>query len=158
MKKLMALALVFALMLGALPGAAFADDGVESSAPASEAPATPEEIVPLLACIETEEIPMANAGSWALVNLIAAALSVLIAAALVLSRRRQEDEEDSPPAAVKACSVLAAVASVVLFVITGNMHLRMVLTDRWTPVMLALFALSAVLAMAGSGKEEKEAA
>ena len=157
MKKLMALALVLVLMLGALPGAAFADDGVESSVPAAPGIAVPGEIVPLLATIEPEEIPMANAGSWALVNLIAAALSVLIAAALVLSRRRQEDEEDSPPAAVKACSVLAAVASVVLFVITGNMHLRMVLTDRWTPVMLALFALSAVLAMAGSGKE-KEAA
>ena len=35
MKKLIAIALVLVLMLGVLPGAAFADDGVEASAPAA---------------------------------------------------------------------------------------------------------------------------
>ncbi len=129
-------------------------------------PAVEAEIVPLVAFIETEEIlpeeiPMAGAGSWALVNLIAAVLSVLIAAAMLMSRKREDEnekEEAGWPASVKFCSALVAAISVILFVLTENMRLRVVLTDSWTPVMLALFAVSAVLAMAGRRKEEKETA
>ena len=58
---------------------------------------------------------------------------------------------------VKLLGVLPAASSVVLFVITENMRLAMVMTDRWTPVMLALMAINAVFTAAGS-RREREAA
>ena len=51
--------------------------------------------------------------------------------------------------------LLSAVGSVVLFVLTENVHDPMILTDRWTPAMLALLCVELGLAYL-TRKEKRE--
>ena len=113
-----------------------------------EKPEVIAEPAPLLAVHEWEEIPsaevpMASFASWALLNLIACVLSVLFAAASLI-RRREENSDESRLSFNKLFGVIAAVFSVVLFVLTENMHLVMRLTDRWTVLMFVILAINAV--------------
>ena len=134
----------------AIPAAEIAEPAVET---VDEMP------VPLVAYHETEsildeELPMAGAaGSWALINLIACVLTALMAAAMLFELRGEDEKLET----VKLLGVLPAASSVILFVITENMRLAMVMTDRWTPMMLALMAINAVFTAAGS-RREREAA
>ncbi|MBQ3482192.1 MAG: hypothetical protein IJH48_07755 [Oscillospiraceae bacterium] len=126
-----------------------------------KAPVMIAEPAPLLAVhgleeLPSDEVPMASFAGWALVNLIACALSVLLAAAALL-RRRGEDAEGSRQS-YKLFGAVAAVCSIVLFVLTENMRLAMHLVDRWTVLMLVILVINAVFYFAEEPAREEAAA
>ena len=142
------------------------DNDVPLAAPVVEVAEEKAEMIaepaPLLAVNELEEIPeaeipMASSASWALLNLIACILSVLFALAALI-RRRDDEEEDSRPRSAKLFGAIAAAFSVVLFVLTENMHLAMRLVDRWTALMFVLLIINAVFFFAEKDKREEAVA
>ena len=109
--------------------------------------------------IVDEETPLA--GVWALINLIAAILT-LAGGVIALFRRKEqedgqndaakaeaEDENDSRSRkmfAAKAAGALAAIAAPIAFILTEDMSLPMVMADRWTVLMIVILAVQIVAA------------
>lgn len=121
LRNILAVALVLCLMAGLMPMAAFAAD------------AQFEEIA---ACA----IPLASDASWALVNLIASLLTVLLAMVSLVSLRGKEDGSDEKEICVRLSVVIPAAASVILFILTENVRNPMALIDTRTPAMLLILA------------------
>ena len=109
---------------------------------------------------------------WALINLICAALATV--GAIIALFRRKEDEEDEDENKkknedeeeddnrtrkmniAKALGVLAAIASIVAFILTEDMSGPMQLVDQWTILMAALFAVQIGTAVAVKKAAEAE--
>ena len=99
---------------------------------------------------------------WALLNLICAVLSTLGAVVLLLSKSKKDEEEEEDEDEVKVMAAeeedepeqkkrkgiykvlgsLSAIASIVIFILTEDITKPMVLTDRWTLLMVVLFIVS----------------
>ena len=114
--------------------------------------------------IKEEATPQAAVkGHWALINLIAAMLSVVLAVAALLAKHaKEEDEEDKDDQVVesenqddeavtskrhrtwKIVAVVDAIAAVVVFILTENLAHNMVLVDKWT-VLMVLFGLISIV-------------
>lgn len=128
--------------------------------------------------VEDDTIPLAGpkAGSWALINLILAILSVLAAIFALLryaAKKRKKDEESRNTGLkeqddreeeerkryelrIAGMLALAAAASVLIFFFTEDMRLPMQYVDRWTIVMaiLALLPLPGIMARRKKDDEE----
>ena len=139
-------------------------------APAPEATVEPEkaETTPAPTAkpekIKEEATPQAAPkGHWALINLIAAMLSVVLAVAALLAKHaKEEDEEEKDDQVVesenqddetvaskrhrtwKIVAVIDAIAAVVVFILTENLAHDMVLVDKWT-VLMVLFGLISIV-------------
>ena len=97
--------------------------------------------------VAENNVPMADAeGFWALINLIAAALTVIMGALFLAANRRIR---------AKVFGIVAAITSAIIFILTEDMTLTMQLTDRWTVLMVAILAVE-VLIMATARKPEDE--
>lgn len=128
--------------------------------------------------VEDEEVPLAivkfEKGCWALVNLILMLLTVLVSMVLLmgyfLHRRTQEnedregyreedgeDEEIKKKGLIRVCSIPVAVVSVIIFILTENVMLPMVLTDRYTIFMLVVALIQVVVAAFSKKKYEEKA-
>ena len=91
-------------------------------------------------------------GSWALINLIATILACICALALLFVRKDTEDDEPTDEEkkdmrkilATKIASILAGIISVIAFILTEDMSLPMVLTDKWTFLMILLLIIEIV--------------
>ena len=114
--------------------------------------------------IKEEATPQAAPkGHWALINLIAAMLSVVLAVAALLAKHaKEEDEEEKDDQVVesenqddetvaskrhrtwKIVAVIDAIAAVVVFILTENLAHDMVLVDKWT-VLMVLFGLISIV-------------
>ena len=110
------------------------------------------------AIIADAEAPLAApAGNWALINLICTVLAVIGAAAALFRRKEDEETEsdednrDRNMMIAKIAGAAAAIASLIAFFITEDMSLSMVLADKWTPLMAALFTVQ-IAAAAGNRK------
>ena len=118
---------------------------------------------PLAAATETEEITdgqtakAAPATAWALINLIAAIITVVIAAIVsILGLKKKDEDEDEEKEAdrtnrkplVRGLGVITAIVSVIAFILTEDMSLPMQLTDQWTLMMVIILAVEAVLGIA----------
>ncbi len=118
---------------------------------------------PLAAATETEEITdgqtakAAPATAWALINLIAAIITVVIAAIVsILGLKKKGEDEDEEKEAdrtnrkplVRGLGVITAIVSVIAFILTEDMSLPMQLTDQWTLMMVIILAVEAVLGIA----------
>ena len=75
-----------------------------------------------------------------------------------IGTRFDDEEEDSRPHSAKLFGAIAAAFSVVLFVLTENMHLAMRLVDRWTALMFVLLIINAVFFFAEKDKREEAVA
>ena len=139
-------------------------------APAPEATVEPAKVEPTPAPtakpekIKEEATPQAAVkGHWALINLIAAMLSVVLAVAALLAKHaKEEDEEEKDDQVVesenqddetvaskrhrtwKIVAVVDAIAAVVVFILTENLAHNMVLVDKWT-VLMVLFGLISIV-------------
>ena len=139
-------------------------------APAPEATVEPEkaETTPAPTAkpekIREEATPQAAPkGHWALINLIAAMLSVVLAVAALLAKHAKEDDEEEKDDQVvesenqddetvaskrhrtwKIVAVIDAIAAVVVFILTENLAHDMVLVDKWT-VLMVLFGLISIV-------------
>ena len=141
-----------------------------TTTPAPEATVEPAKVEPTPAPtakpekIKEEATPQAAVkGHWALINLIAAMLSVVLAVAALLAKHaKEEDEEDKDDQVVesenqdddtvaskrhrtwKIVAVIDAIAAVVVFILTENLAHNMVLVDKWT-VLMVLFGLISIV-------------
>ena len=97
--------------------------------------ATPEQTP-----IEDEGNPLTMRDTWALVNLLCALLTCLISVAQLLGA----DERRS---GLNVVSLLPAIASVALFLLTERLSNPMGLADGWTPVMALVLAGQVALAV-----------
>ena len=127
--------------------------------PAPEVVEIPDEEIPLAALELTAEesaaIP-ASGAAWALVNLIACLLTVLLAVIKLVGRHEKEDDNEEKKTRINLSFVIPAVASVILFILTENMRNPMVMFDSWTPVMLALLAANCLLTLVSSLRSNRE--
>ena len=115
--------------------------------------------------IEEEVTPQAAPkGHWALINLIAAMLSVVLAVVALLAKHAKdedEDDEDKDDQVVaneneddenestrhrrwKVIATIDAILAVVVFILTENISLPMVLVDKWT-LLMVLFGLISIV-------------
>ena len=118
--------------------------------------------------VDDGKTPLSKNDAWALINLIAAIITVLFGLILLLSKRhRNDDEEDEEERQArmendeekepeqkrgwicKVLGVIVAIASVVLFILTEDMSLPMVLIDNWTIWMVVLAVVELVLLLVG---------
>ena len=129
--------------------------------------------------IEDEETPLAPmaTGAWALVNLILMLLTVLASLLLLLGYlgKKKYAKEDEYGNALhdangneiidytrnkkgfwRVASLIPAVAAVIAFALTENMRLPMVMTDRWTLLMVIIAVVQLIVAVLCKKKKESE--
>ena len=99
-------------------------------------PMATEETVIIIEPNATPEI--AGKGHWALINLISAIGSVLFGILLLVSKHEDDDETRKRNRMWKIVAVVDALAAIVVFALTENMKLSMVLVDKWTILMVLL--------------------
>ena len=118
--------------------------------------------------VDDGKTPLAKIDVWALINLIAAIITVLLGLILLLSKRHKNDEEEDEEERqariergeekeqeqkrgwiCKVLGVLVAIGSVVLFILTEDMSLPMVLIDEWTIWMVIIAVVELVLLLVG---------
>ena len=133
--------------------------------------------VPLAeAVIPDEEVPLANArGAWALINLLLTILTALISLILMLGYLGKKDryaaDEDGNPILDengeetlaytlkkkgfwRLFSLIPAIVAIVVFILTEDMRLPMVLVDKWTILMLIIAVIQVVDAILCRKKKE----
>ena len=146
------------------------DDGATTDEP--EVEEVEDEETPLsdgdVEDVEDNATPKGNNGIWALINLIAAIVTVILGLILLLSKRHRNDEdedEDERQARMargeekeqeqkrgwicKVLGVIVAIVSVVFFILTEDMSLPMALTDKWTIWMVVIAIVELVLVLVG---------
>ena len=146
------------------------DDGATTDEP--EVEEVEDEETPLsdgdVEDVEDNATPKGNSGIWALINLIAAIVTVILGLILLLSKRHRNDEEEDEEERqariergeekeqeqkrgwiCKVLGVIVAIASVVFFILTEDMSLPMALTDKWTIWMIVIAIVELVLVLVG---------
>ena len=146
------------------------DDGATTDEP--EVEEVEDEETPLsdgdVEDIEDNATPKGNNGIWALINLIAAIVTVILGLILLLSKRHRNDEEEDEEERqariergeekeqeqkrgwiCKVLGVIVAIVSVVFFILTEDMSLPMALTDKWTIWMIVIAIVELVLVLVG---------
>ena len=128
---------------------------------------TPEVIV------EPETPQAARDNSWALLNLICSAGTVLLGLFLLISKTKKEEEEDEDEQKgfaneddeanhykrnklYRLLGVITSVASVLVFIFTEDMRAKMVIIDRWTLLMVVLLFVNVVTFYLGRRWQEDE--
>ena len=129
--------------------------------------------------IEDEETPLApmGGGAWALVNLILMLLTVLASLLLLLGYlgKKKYAKEDEYGNALhdangneiidytrnkkgfwRVASLIPAIAAVIAFALTENMRLPMVMTDRWTLLMVIIAVVQLIVAVLCKKNKESE--
>ena len=116
--------------------------------------------------IKEEATPQAAVkGHWALINLIAAMLSVVLAVVALLAKHAKDEDEDDEAKddqvvanenedddenestrhrRWKVIATIDAILAVVVFILTENISLPMVLVDKWT-LLMVLFGLISIV-------------
>ena len=113
--------------------------------------------------VDDNQTPLAGLnGGWALVNLISTVVTVLFGLFLLISKKKKEedkkddekqmnvnvdeDEEEIRKRGLftRILSVVVAIASVIVFFLTEDLTLKMVMTDKWT-LLMVVFALVQVV-------------
>ncbi len=144
--------------------------------PADSQPAKAESEPEVIEDEETPLAPMAT-GAWALVNLILMLLTVLASLLLLLGYlgKKKYAKEDEYGNALhdangneiidytrnkkgfwRVASLIPAIAAVIAFALTENMRLPMVMTDRWTLLMVIIAVVQLIVAVLCKKKKEYE--
>ena len=145
---------------------------VEPETPEQGGTVTPTPTPEIEEIEEPEQPEVGHKGSWALINLIASLLGLLAALFLIFAKhQKDDDEEDQNQSAAmneedpeqlkrkriyKWISGLTAVISIIVFVLTENMQLPMILVDKWTLLMVVFFLINAVTLYLGRRWHENE--
>lgn len=115
--------------------------------------------------VQDEDTPLSKgpAGYWALLNLLLAIFTVVSSVVLLVlyfKGKKDDDEEDEDEeekelkrkGIYRLLSIIPAVVSVVLFFLTENMSLPMILVDEWTLWMAVIAVVNVVLAILSKKK------
>ena len=107
--------------------------------------------------IKEDGIPLAEGeqtqSSWALLNLIAMIVS-LLSAIKIPKKEKDQEEEKEIKRHNNIPSVLLAIGSVIIFILTEDVKLPIILVDSWTPLMLILAGAGIVSFILTRDKEE----
>ena len=110
--------------------------------------------------IINEEVPLANLGTWALINLITTIITIINALGMIVTalfkKSYEDDDKDGYHKKSKLFGLLPAILSVMLFVLTEDMTLPMTLVDKWTLPMALVLLTSAVLVYLTKNKKYEE--
>jgi len=130
--------------------------------------------------IADEIIPMAQPEEyWALINLIAVILTVIISIGMLVSflRKRNEEEEEAEEVQTidleakedkedekeengrkksKLLGLLPAILAIVIFILTEDMRNPMILTDRYTFLMIIIAVADLLLAYLSRNKKKEK--
>jgi hypothetical protein len=115
------------------------------------------------ATITNNKAPLTTTeGSWALINLIATLLVFLIAIILLVMafvNKRKEDEELQIKNKMigRIISIIVAIVTGFIFLITEDMSLPMVLVDKWTLLMIILLIAQLIIMILCKHKEIEKA-
>lgn len=99
------------------------------------------------------DVPQVAAqGAWALVNLIATILGCIIALLALFIKKKSDNEEYTEDEEsdirkmriTKIASILIGIISIIVFILTEDMSLPMILTDKWTLCMILLLIIEVV--------------
>lgn len=119
--------------------------------------------------IEEAETPLAGNTAWALLNLILAILTALGSVLLLigyLGKKRKEEEDETTGETNteyevkkhgfwRLFSLVPGIGSIIVFLLTEDMRLPMVFTDRWTLLMVIIAVIQVIVAIL-SIKEKQE--
>ncbi len=88
--------------------------------------------------------------SWALINLIATILTIILSLILLtmyfINKRKEDDEIQIKNKPIKRMiSVVVAILTAIIFLITEDMSLPMVLIDQWTLLMIILLVIQIII-------------
>jgi uncharacterized membrane protein len=120
--------------------------------------------------MDDNEIPMiVGTGYWALINLISMILTALISLLLIIfifigRRKKEEEDEDGNTVEKKIrkrwflrlLGIIPAVAAIILFYLTEDMSMPMVIYDKWTIAMIFILFVELIVAIASKKKEEDD--
>lgn len=120
--------------------------------------------------VSEKETPKANGnqGNWALINLICTVVTAGIALLLLIFKHKREDDEENCDEEstnivytrrrwTKGFAIIVGIVSIVMFILTENMSLPMILIDKWTIVMAIVLLIQVVTwFIARKWKEVKE--
>ena len=110
-----------------------------------------------------------GSGTWALINLILT-VGIGIGSLLMIIvnfKRRREDASETDPNRVEVISrrrflrtltLIPAIAALNMFLVTEDMNLPMVLTDKWTILMAAIVLIQVILMGCARDRKEEESA
>jgi len=109
----------------------------------------PENISPMASTvIQPERPPLAETGTWAVLNLILTVITGLIMLLLLVNYfRKRKDDEVKKRLGLRLLTVAATVVAVILFVMTENMSLSMGIADSRTLLHLGIMVAALVLAI-----------
>ena len=117
--------------------------------------------------IQTKQIKSYNppktiqdAKSWALINLIATLLTFIIAILLLImawiNKRKENDDVKIKNHMIKRIiSIVVAIISGFIFLITEDITLPMVLIDQWTLIMIVIFLIQIVIMILCKHKKQE---
>lgn len=116
--------------------------------------------------IKNKELPLfsgnINDDNWALINLLTVLVNALIVLVLLLTavfnKRKELDQVDiNNRFILRLISVVVAIISAFIFLLTEDMTLPMVYTDEWTYLMIVImFVQFVIMAFSRHKEEEKE--
>ena len=108
----------------------------------------------------TPQVDPQEIGSWALVNLISVILGALVVLGMIVTFFKKEKHYDENGEVEdkrlysKLSGILPEVLGIILFIMTENIKLPMVLFDKWTIIMLLILLIIIVQAYITRRKDE----
>lgn len=73
----------------------------------------------------------------------------------VTRSQKEEEDEQNQRKKSKLLGLIPSVASIVTFLLTEDMSSKMVLTDKWTLLMVAMLGVNAILAFVTKNKKQE---
>ena len=101
-------------------------------------------------------------GAWAFINLLTVLinfiLSIILLLMIYINNRKEDDEtEVKNKTLMRICTLIIAIISGIVFLLTEDMTLPMVLIDKWTPLMIIILIFNIIAAILSRRRiKEKE--
>ena len=116
--------------------------------------------------IKSLKIPLNNFDkqeSWALINLLAALLTIIIGLVLliiyIIDKLKEDDSEDKEyknKLFRRVVSFIIGIIALIIFFLTEDITLPMVLVDQWTILMIIILIINIILAILSRRKEKEK--
>ena len=86
-----------------------------------------------------------NTGHWALMNLIAVIISIILTIITLLIKNKNDSKKLEKQLKLQALAIIDTILIIIAFVFTEDISLKMVLIDEWSIVMALLVVINILL-------------